>query len=119
MRSRLAFKKVGPEDWGLRQKASQVYARGGLAGTGKPTTRLQRSTRTYSGRAPPNEKGELRTRRAETGAVLVGHGAASEVPAGDNIRYAPPGASRLRLREAHATCQGFGVAVILEVAVAI
>jgi len=32
MRSRLAFKKVGPEDWGLRQKASQVYARGGLAG---------------------------------------------------------------------------------------
>ena len=42
MRSRLPLKKVGPEDWGLRLKASQVYARRGLAGTGKPTTRFER-----------------------------------------------------------------------------
>ena len=72
MRSRLAFKKVWPEDCGLRQKASQVYAAGGLAGTGRPSTRFQRSTgifvyindvsriRAYSGRAP-NERGQLRT----------------------------------------------------------
>jgi len=73
MRSRLAFKKVRPEDCGLRQKASQVYAGGGLAGTGRPSTRFQRSTgifvyindvsriRAYSGRAPPNDRGQLRT----------------------------------------------------------
>ena len=36
MRSRLPLKKVGPEDWGLRQKTSQVYVGGGLAGTGTP-----------------------------------------------------------------------------------
>jgi len=37
MRSRLAFKNVRPEDWGLRQKASQVYARGELAGNWQAT----------------------------------------------------------------------------------
>ena len=125
----LPLKKVGPEDCGPRQKASQVYARGGLAGTGRPSTRFQRSSgmlRVHSttSRAYGLIRVERLTRgasfgrcRAETGAVWVGHGAASAVPAGDNIRYAPQGASGLRLRAAHATCQGFGLAVILEVAV--
>ena len=74
MRSRLAFKKVGPEDWGLRQKASQVYARGGLAGelASRPPAFSGPSESfvyindvsripAYSGRAAPNERGQLRT----------------------------------------------------------
>src|SRR5438128_1996616 len=129
MRSRLAFKKVRPEDWGLRQKASQVYARGGLAGTGTPTTRFQPSTgmlrvhhrrlphRAYSCRAAPNERGQRRTLPCRDRAVWVGHAAASAVLAGE-YEICDSGASGLRLREAHARCQGFGVAVIVEVAVA-
>ena len=129
MRSRLAFKKVGPEDWGLRQKASRVRprrARGNWQAD-HPLSAVHRnpSCTSTTSRAYRLIRVELRlTReasfgrcRAETGAVWVGHGAASAVPAGDNIRYAPQGASGLRLREAHATCQGFGLAVILEVAV--
>ena len=68
MRSRLAFKKVGPEDWGLRQKASQVYARGGLAGTGRPSTRFQRSSMLRVHSTTSRAYGLIRVERLTRGA---------------------------------------------------
>src|SRR5439155_6467980 len=69
--------------------------------------------RAYSGRAPPNDRGQLRTLpRRDRGRYGLGTVPPARSPAGDNIRYATQGASGLWLREAHATCQGFGLGVI-------
>ena len=127
MRSRLAFKKVGPEDCGLRQKASQVYARGGLAGTGRPSTRFQRSSgmlRVHSttSRAYGLIRVERLTRgasfgrcRAETGAVMGWARCRQRSPGRRKYKMCDSGC--LCAPAPGSTCQVFGVAAIVEVAV--